>query len=251
MPTQKPQYPKGISSFALHIIAMALMLLDHLYYAVAELPIWCTAAGRLAFPIFAFLLAEGFQHTRDLNRYILRMALFAALAEIPFNLFLGDGLFYPDHQSVLLTFTIALLVLVALRRAEESGSLPLRVLLAGGALAGGYLLADLLKTDYAGPGVLTVACFYLLRGRLWWKRLLLTAAMLLIHAVLLPSYYISLSLFGRALEFPLQALAVLALPLIWIYRGRQGPYNRAVKYCYYGFYPVHLLLIWLGMRLFF
>ena len=230
---------------------MALMLLDHLYYAVAELPIWCTAAGRLAFPIFAFLLAEGFQHTRDLNRYILRMALFAALAEIPFNLFLGDGLFYPDHQSVLLTFTIALLVLVALRRAEESGSLPLRVLLASGALAGGYLLADLLKTDYAGPGVLTVACFYLLRGRLWWKRLLLTAAMLLIHAVLLPSYYISLPLFGRALEFPLQALAVLALPLIWLYRGRQGPYNRAVKYCYYGFYPVHLLLIWLGMRLFF
>ena len=75
--------------------------------------------------------------------------------------------------------------------------------------------------------------------------------MLLIHAVLLPSYYISLSLFGRALEFPLQALAVLALPLIWLYRGRQGPYNRAVKYCYYGFYPVHLLLIWLGMRLFF
>ena len=83
----------NISSTGLHILAMGFMLCDHLWAMLFPAAEWLTCIGRMAYPIFAFLIAEGYMHTRDLRRYMLRMLFWAVLSEIPFNLMYGGSVF--------------------------------------------------------------------------------------------------------------------------------------------------------------
>ena len=83
-----------LTAAVLHIIAMTLMLMDHLWATLLPAREWLTCAGRVAFPIFAFMAVEGYFHTRSFKKYILRMLLFAVLSEIPFDLMYGGTWFY-------------------------------------------------------------------------------------------------------------------------------------------------------------
>ena len=228
----------GVSSLTLHILAMAFMLCDHIWATLVAGQDWLTCVGRLASPIFAFLLVEGFFHTRDLRRYVLRLLLLALLSEIPFDLAISGLLIDLGYQNVLWTFCIAaaaLWAMEALRRLQIP--LPLAALCAG---AAGYLLGEALQSDYFGPGVLTVLVFALCRQ---WHigRLPELAAMLVINGWLLPSA--DMTLWGVTL--PVELLATAALLPIWLYRGRQGPHGPWLRWVWYGFYPAHLLVLWL------
>lgn len=84
-----------ISAAALHIIAMTFMLMDHLWATLLPAQDWLTCIGRIAFPVFAFMTVEGYFHTHNLKKYMLRLLLFALISEIPFDLMYGGTWFYP------------------------------------------------------------------------------------------------------------------------------------------------------------
>ncbi|HJJ93617.1 MAG TPA: TraX family protein, partial [Methanocorpusculum sp.] len=89
------------TSATLHILAMAFMLCDHLWGTIVSGNEWLTCIGRLALPIFAFLLVEGYFHTKSLKKYAGRLFIFALISEIPFNLMMGGSIFFPIHQNIL------------------------------------------------------------------------------------------------------------------------------------------------------
>jgi len=88
-----------------------------------------------------------------------------------------------------------------------------------------------------------VYMFYFLRGREPYKRVLQLAFMYVINVVIFKGMYYDVMIFGKTFEIMQQSVAVLALIPVWLYNGRQGLHGRAVKYCFYGFYPVHMLVL--------
>ncbi len=149
----------GVSSAALHIMAMLFMLLDHMWATVLAYD-WMTCVGRIAFPIFAFMIVEGFYLTQDLSRYALRMLLFAVVSEIPFNLMYGGQLVYPMHQNVMWTFLLSIGGLWIMENARKKKKAWLFVLICVGVSIAGLILGYALFVDYYGCGILTVFIFY-------------------------------------------------------------------------------------------
>ena len=239
--------PVGIDALTLHILAMLFMLCDHAWATVISGQEWLTAVGRLAFPIFAFMLAEGFRRTGSAKRYALRLLVLALLSEIPFDLMYGATVFYPFHQNVIWTFLIAMLCMWAISAVRKHGKILLTIPVCLIAAAVGYLAGRLLMTDYGGEGVLTVLLFYLFPGKAWWQKLFQTLGMIGLNCILLASLVIPVSLFGHTVELPEQGLALLALIPIWLYNGKQGYHSRCTRLICYGFYPVHMLILALCM----
>ena len=231
-----------ISSAGLHILAMLFMLLDHLWATVVPGNEWMTCVGRLAFPIFAFLIVEGYFHTRNLKKYLLRLMTFALLSEIPFNLMYAGRLFYPIHQNVLWAFLISL-VLISWNEKLRDGALWRRVLRWVVSLLAGFLIGTLTFVDYYGYGILMVLVFYFFRGRSWWQLLGQFACLYWINWELMGGLVYEFEALGRVWVLHQQGLALLALVPIWLYRGRKGcdkPWFR--RLCYL-FYPAHMLLL--------
>ena len=190
--------------------------------------------GRIAFPIFCFLLVEGFVHTRDRKKYLGRMCLFALISEIPFNLAIDGKWFSLEENSVMLTFVLGLLLMLALHwllepikgKGVNPGSF-LRVLLALAAIGIMMKVANLLNADYGDVGILSIALFYLIRDKRFLAALFGCGALLISDIKELRLNYV---------ELP----ALLSILPILFYDGTRGRQN---KYFYYVFYPAHLLLL--------
>ena len=225
---------RGLDGGALKGIAAALMLMDHVGAILLPEVLALRCVGRLAFPIFAFFIAEGYAHTRDFGRYFRRLAILAVVSEIPFNLENG-AVFDLTRQNVLFTFCLALLTLrglEALGRERGFG----RWAGCGLVLAAGFAAGELLRTDYGGWGVVTVALLYLCRdGR--YAKLWLLLAMAAVNGLGMGS--LTMPVFGG--EMPIQIFAVAALPMIWLYNGQAGP--KGLRRAFYVFYPAHLLVL--------
>ena len=232
-----------LTAAVLHIIAMTLMLMDHLWATLLPAREWLTCAGRVAFPIFAFMAVEGYFHTRSFKKYILRMLLFAVLSEIPFDLMYGGTWFYPDHQNVLWTFLLGLLGVWLMEQVRKKGKTWMYLLVCVLVVPAGLVLGTLCIVDYYGVGVLTVFVFYFLHGRKWWCFLGQLAALYWLNVELLGGLMYPVQLFGMEFELCQQGLALLALIPIWLYRGRQGYHSKPFQYLCYAFYPVHMLLL--------
>lgn len=219
-----------MSSFALHIWAMLLMLCDHLQLTLLpDLPI-LRCVGRLAFPLFAFMAVEGYLHTRSLKKYLLRLLMLAVISEIPFDLLVSGSVFDPMHQNVIWTIILGLCCI----RAFENISADLKKMLSAIVIIASLAAAIIARVDYSSAGVLTLLAFYAFRGNTVRCRLMQLLSLTFINLVLLG---------GIEFAFPYQALAVLSLPIIWLYDGSQGPHNGFIKAANYLFYPAHMLIL--------
>ncbi len=193
------------------------------YYFWNTLNLILRYIGRLAFPLFCFLLVEGFLHTRSKKKYALRLGIFALISEIPFDLAVYNNFFDLKSQNVFFTLFIGLIVLWALNYFEESlppAMAPLRYLVP----ITGMLAAAFLKTDYSAFGVLLILLLYEFRT----SRKLQCIA-------------------GAILTLFQSWTAPLAFIFIYFYNGERG--KQLPKYAFYAFYPVHLLALYL-IRLF-
>ena len=238
------EYKKaGLSSAFLHILAMALMLCDHLWGTVVPGNDWLTCIGRISFPIFAFMTVEGYFHTRNLKKYILRLLVFALISEIPFNLAMGSRLFYPIHQNVLWTFLISLGLIHWNEKARAKGILWRRILVGVLSVLAASVAGLLTMVDYYHAGILTVLVFYFFRQKKWWSCIGQVICLWYIHVEMLGGFGYELERFGKTFFFVRQGLALLALIPIWLYRGRQGYHSKGFRFFCYAFYPLHLLIL--------
>jgi len=208
----------GIDAFTLKIIAAITMLIDHVGCIFFPQYLFLRIIGRISFPIFAFLIVEGFMHTRDVKKYIFRMLVFALITEVPFD-FAFFGTVNWGHQNVLITFSLALLALYIDRFYNRKAGI-----VAAFALA---LLAEFIGSDYGMFGVMVVMIFYWNYDRFYNKLIFGIASLTL----LVSSY---------------QIFDVLAMIPIGLYNGKKGI---GVKYFFYVFYPGHLLVLYLIHRL--
>ena len=233
----------GLTSNMLRTIAVLLMLSDHIWATAMNLGDWMTYIGRMAFPIFAFQIAEGFVHTSNFKKYALRLLSFAIVTEIPFNFFYSSRWFNPYHQNVLFTLLLGLLaikVIDGLKKDKTGKNIGLSVL---------YLFLILIASvigfvDYGHLGMLTVVMFYIMRDFpfAWLGQLV---GMVLINIVFFEGLVFPVELFGKTFEIPSQGFAVFALIPIWLYSGRKGKSSKAMQYGFYAFYPVHMLILYL------
>ncbi|MBR4889671.1 MAG: TraX protein [Clostridia bacterium] len=222
----------GISAAGLKWLAMLTMLIDHIGAVFVTGPwyIWMRMIGRMAFPIYCFLLAEGAVHSHSRLKYALRLLLCAVVTEPIFDYTLHDGWFKSGHQNVLWTLLFALLaIMIGDFRSRKWrspllswGGRILSLLLKVLALLSMMKLAEWMNTDYGGYGVAMAVCFYWLH-RVRWLSWLTAGAL-------------------TWLKGGLQIYAVWALAPIALYNGRKGRSSR----WFYLFYPAHLAVLGLA-----
>ncbi|MBR5442274.1 MAG: conjugal transfer protein TraX [Clostridia bacterium] len=233
----------GLTSNVLRVIAVMLMVTDHIWATYMSFGNWMTYLGRLAFPIFAFQLAEGFLHTSDVKRYAKRLFLFALVSEIPFDLFCVSTWLNPFHQNVMFTLLLGLFAIMTIDNAKKNRkpkNIVVSILLLGAIFVAAYFGF----VDYGIWGVATVLVFYLLRDFpfAWIAQLV---SMVVIHVFLFEGQVFSLELFGRTFEISTQGFAVFSLVPIWLYNGKKGRPSKVMQYGSYAFYPVHMIVLYL------
>lgn len=219
-----------MSSFALRLAALLFMAIDHAGLALfPDLGVF-RCVGRLAFPIYCFLLAQGFLHSHDLRAYARRITLFAILSEIPFDLLIFGRTVCLVEQNVLFSLLLGLLALYCARTLSKQPAF---------AAVSALLLAMIAMFARVSFGWLSVAlclCFYNLREN--------RARMALCAALILLVYSLSLYLSGVALSWVLVSLcAPLALLPILCYNQRPGPRAPALSFLFYAAYPLHMIAL--------
>ena len=222
----------------LKLIACITMFLDHFGDAIVprlnfpfiyELYYILRTIGRISFPLYCFLLVEGMTHTRNPYKYILRLAVGILLAELPFD-YLFDGHFTWEYQNVLVTLTLGAIMLLCMQKVDEKWAKALLVIPFA-------FMADICKCDYGGWGIGTIAVFALIDrvGLQAIGVLLLNWAM---NSKLLPG-----------IGIPVQLFAVLAMIPIACYSGVKLTRSKFVQWAFYLFYPLHLVVLWIFVKI--
>ena len=229
-PVERIKKAQILDGTALKLLAIISMVFDHVGDIFFPGVLWPRMIGRLAMPIFSFCIAEGYTHTRDKRKYLLRMGVFALISEIPFDLAF-DGSVGLSHQNIMLTFFLAILALMLFDRIRggkepDAGKATFgRTVLGVLAVIAVAVLALLLRADYTGFAVIAVFLFYVLRHK---------------HPMLRSGTGVAFLALTRTMGYYC-ATGLSFIPLA-LYNGKKG---RGLKWLFYVFYPRHLLLLYL------
>ncbi len=235
----------GITGNELKLIAMITMLVDHIAfgfyqrYALANnfynqnFYMVLRGIGRMAFPIYCFLLVEGFYHTKNVKKYAVRLLILALISEVPFDFGLYAQMCYLKKTNVVFTLLIGLLLIWTIDAGKKGyllgiNNLVLSKLVQIVVYASGCAIAYFCHTDYNMIGVAAIVIMYVLHGQDSKKRALSFAAGVLILTIG----------FGS-----LEAWAFLMLIPVYLYNGKRGSSSKIIRYGFNYFYPIHLLIL--------
>lgn len=222
-----------MSSFILKIIAMITMFCDHLGYAIYGKFSYFNYIGRLAFPIFAFGISEGYIHTRSKKNYLMRLFLFAIISQAPFMFF--DSMFRTDFGlNIFFTLFLGLVAIIGYEQCKNKAFGLLLVACLG-------LTADALKMDYGYFGIFMIFIFHVFKE----NRMLMNLSFIGLCLIKYIPLYIKYNFYYAYII--LFICTVLSLVFINLYNGKKG---KDTKYLLYGFYPVHLILLYVFHILF-
>jgi len=230
-----------MTAFTIKIIAITTMLIDHAG-AVFDLPIETRIIGRIAFPLFVYLIAEGCKHTRSMEKYLLRLGIFALVSEIPFDLafnqipgqpilidFLSNtNIFYTLFLGVACVYTVQ--KIWEIRRPAMWILIPFIIITAMAA-------AEFFSTDYGYRGVLFIFCTAMVSK---YKLAQLGVIILFSFWLYLPRV-MAVDFAVNPVPFYMLISCLLAVPVAAFANGGRG---RPVKWLFYVTYPAHLLLFW-------
>lgn len=205
----------GVNSFQLKCVAIVTMLIDHVGAIFFPEYLVFRYIGRIAFPIFCFLLVEGFFHTRDIRKYLFRLGIFALISEIPYDLAFRGTVLEFEKQNVFFTLFIGVAMMYALEKCSEWPVKIVEVLLS-------MSFAVFLCTDYSFKGILLISIYYFFRKYKWLK--------------------IGLGAVWNLLWGEIQRYGILASIPLAAYNGERG---YPLKYFFYVFYPLHLFVLYL------
>lgn len=257
----------GITSAALHIIAMAFMFCDHLCMTLLGNQIWLHFIGRIAYPIFAFMLVEGFRRTGNMKKYLLRLLTFALISEIPFDLMCGGTWLFVTQQNVMFTFLISILLMLLMEQPKKIrnrfGMYAVFAITGLFTFILGFILGTITMVDYFGGGVVMVLVFYLFQDdrilsfevayKKDWQKMFVTWINRLLSAFfiwqicneMLGGLCVNIYVFGKTFEVVVEAFGILAMIPIWLYNGTKGYHAKWFQYFCYAFYPAHILILYL------
>ena len=228
----------GISTFTLKIIAMITMIIDHVGFLFFQdnhkTYIILRSIGRISFPIFCFVLVEGFFHTSDRLKHAIRLGIFALVSEIPYDMLYGR-FFDMARQNVIFTLFIGYMAIWALQSIsmfrvaypdkilKHIGAGRLNTILELVTLAVAFGMAYFLHTSYSYGGVMLIICFYVFNN----------------HHIgrAISNMVFNIGMFG----FGVQWWGALSVLPIAFYNKKPG--TKKLKYMFYWFYPVHLLIL--------
>lgn len=216
-----------MTSFMIKFIACFTMVLDHVKYALPQTDCFITEyMGRISYPLFAFLIAEGYIHTSNLKEYYKRIFIFAIISQIPFMLFrtlVGEW----KMLNIMFTLLLGLLSITTYDKIKkEYISFPICIII--------ILLGNILNVDYGWFGVSTILILYIFRD----NKILKSIA----YTLLVLAYFYFSGIKTINMNIFLLFISYL-LPIIFIllYNGKQG---KKVKYVFYWFYPIHMLILY-------
>lgn len=226
-----------MNAFVLKIIACFTMFIDHVGYIVFDgHSSWFNYVGRLAFPIFAFQISEGYIHTHDVKKYLLRLILFAFISQIPFLLFhsiINNEL----GLNVIFTLFLGLVAIIIYDKYNKFVGVFSAIIFG--------IIAHFLNLDYSFYGVGITFLFYVFNKN---KCLL---AISFIIATLMQYSYLILGYYNYGFEFlknvfiiylPYFICTIFSIIIILCYNKKKGPNTR---YLFYLFYPLHMILIYI------
>ena len=209
----------SLSAAALHILAMVLMLMDHLWATLLPAQDWLTCAGRLAFPIFAFMAVEGYFHTRNKWKYLGMLLIFGVISEIPYDMFSSGVFFEWNANNIMFTLAMVLAmiwIIDVLRKKMEKLPKAVWFIATIPIVAIVCLISMNLAVDYDYHAILIGYFLYIFHEK---------------TAIAIPFCY--LAMFK-------EPWALLGFGLTLTYNGKRGRQNKLVNYL---FYPVHMLIL--------
>lgn len=219
--------------FILKIIAVFCMICDHIRYVIPNLDIKITRLlGRIAFPIFAFFISEGYCHTKNIKRYLIRLGIFSLVSEIPFLLFI-IGCNIEDEIGLNVIFTL-LFGAIAILSYDKIENKIFKIL----SIIGLISLAQITNMDYGASGVILILIFYIFKDKRVLKNVLFL--ILFIGGLVIRCEFQKNRLIYCIPYFIGYTISAI---LLYNYNGKVGKYK--LKYFFYFFYPVHMVLLYL------